>query len=297
MRSVLRSTAERALVSSGLPRLSRSRLGGRGLVLAYHDVAPDGGMPAGDRSLHLPRARFGAQLDSLLETHEVVPLPALLAGPAGSSLPRVAITFDDAYRGAITLGVPELVRRGLPATIFVAPAFLGGRSFWWDRCAGEAGLDPELRESALELLRGEDHRVPTPAGAAGPDLPAHAVCAGEDELRAAAREPGITIGSHTWSHPNLAVLSDGEARDELGRSLEWLSERFPSFIPWISYPYGRFTDRTAEIAREVGYAGGLRVEGGWLPRTVEDRYRLPRLNVPAGLSVAGFRLRVAGIGS
>jgi hypothetical protein len=33
------------------------------------------------------------------------------------------------------LGIPELVRRGLPATVFVAPALLDQRAFWWDRLA------------------------------------------------------------------------------------------------------------------------------------------------------------------
>jgi len=46
----------------------------RSLVLAYHNVVPEGqDEAAGERSLHLPRAAFVA-LDRLMETDEVVPV-------------------------------------------------------------------------------------------------------------------------------------------------------------------------------------------------------------------------------
>jgi peptidoglycan/xylan/chitin deacetylase (PgdA/CDA1 family) len=122
--------------------------------------------------------------------------------------PRVAITFDDAYRGAVTIGVAELVRRGLPATLFVAPAFIGGRSFWWD-ALGESftgGLPESVRRAALEGCQGidstvrrwaQEHFIPVH------DLPTDACAASEEELLAASRAPRITLGAHTWSHPNL----------------------------------------------------------------------------------------------
>ena len=51
------------------------------------------------------------------------------------------------------------------------------------------------------------------AGLAARELPPFACAASEDELGRAARTPGITFGSHTWGHPNLARL----AEHELGR--------------------------------------------------------------------------------
>ncbi|MFL5541702.1 MAG: polysaccharide deacetylase family protein, partial [Longimicrobiaceae bacterium] len=106
--------------------------------------------------------------------------------------------------------------------------------------------------------------------------------------------PGITLGSHAWSHPDLAALGAAELRMELAASLASLRARFPGAIPWISYPYGRVSPAVARAAREAGYRGGVRVEGGAV-RAGDDPLALPRVNVPAGVSPEGFTLRARGM--
>lgn len=267
------------------------------LILAYHNIRRDGAEPAGDRSLHLPLGAFRQQLDLLARDCEVISLPQALA--PGNGRPRVAITFDDAYRGALRLGVPELVSRGLPATIFVAPGLLGGRTFWWDVLAGPEGLPEAVRTQSLEALRGQDAAVREWAGRqqlALAEPPEDCRGAEESELAAAASAPGITLGCHTWSHPNLARLAHEELAGELARPLQWLRQRYGErVLPWISYPYGRWSPPVAEAARVAGFVAGLRVEGGWHRCGAPDRFGIPRLNVPAGLSGNGFRLRLAGL--
>jgi peptidoglycan/xylan/chitin deacetylase (PgdA/CDA1 family) len=197
--------------------------------------------------------------------------------------------------------VEELARRGLPATIFVAPAFVGGHSFWWDAlmdrgASGRAFV--EFRETVLELYRGEDQRIRAHAFEHGliEEVPVgEMLVATEPELRTAAEIPGITFGSHSWSHPNLAALSLEELRHELTAPLHWLRERFDNVVPWLSYPYGLSTKLVEEATEAAGYLAALRVSGGWLPREPISRYGLPRLNVPSGLSGNGFALRTAGL--
>src|SRR3989454_12415715 len=109
------------LVHGGLAKLGRVRRREHTLVLTYHNIVPERSPPFGDRSLHLPRPLFVRQLEQLLRTHAVVPLEDVLAPARPSHRPRVAITFDDAYRGATVMGVEELTKRGLPATLFVVP--------------------------------------------------------------------------------------------------------------------------------------------------------------------------------
>ena len=298
MRKALRGAMEFALVTSGLPALGRRRRRGDTLVLAYHNVVPDGTAPFGDRSLHLPIARFRRQLEALRETHDVVSLGQLDA-PSASGRPRAAITFDDAYAGALRLGVPAVLEHGFPATIFVAPGLLGRDAMWWDLLADPArGLDPAVRDHALETLRGEHEAIMSWARERGlPQSipPAEARIGTLEELRAVAPRPGIAIGLHTWSHPNLARLDHAEARAEFERTRDWLATNVHAPEPWLAYPYGRYADGTLAAARDAGLTRAFRVEGGWLRAGPASPLTTPRLNVPAGLSDHGFVLRLAGV--
>jgi peptidoglycan/xylan/chitin deacetylase (PgdA/CDA1 family) len=300
---VLRAAAKLAFehlsIWSGGAAVGRRRMRDRTLVLAYHNIIPDDMRNVGDRSLHLPRADFAAQLDSLRATHDVVPLTDLFAARSATGRPRAVITIDDAYTGAVTMGVYELTKRALPATIFVAPAFVGGKSFWWDALADPIeGLPAGLRERALGDCRGVDADVLRWAVSTGvarlADVPPIARVAGEAEILAAAGRPGISLASHSWSHPNLTRLPHGELATELTKPLSWLRERVPAVVPWLGYPYGLFNAEVAAAAARAGYQGAFAVSGGWVPAAIRDRFALPRVNIPAGISVEGFQLRGAG---
>jgi peptidoglycan/xylan/chitin deacetylase (PgdA/CDA1 family) len=270
---------------------------GRTLVLAYHNVVPDHLAGRGDRSLHLAQSDFHRQLD-LLETHcAVVTLPEALIPSPDADRPRVAITFDDAYAGAIRYGLSELARRRLPATVFVAPGLFGAPGFWWDRLAGSDGLASETRTAALEQWSGQEERIREHLKLADmPNVLAPAFgCSTEAELLDAARRPGVLLGSHTWSHPNLARIGPTELEDELRRPLQWLERSGAPFVPMIAYPYGLTSAAVEAAVKAAGYGAGFLVSGGWLTDPLADRTAMPRFNVPAGLSVEGLRLRLAGI--
>lgn len=297
-RQLLKMAVEQGLLRSGLAGLSSRRRRSDTLILAYHNIVPEGERVVGDRSLHLPRAAFAAQLDALMEIADVIPLEAALAGGANGVRPRVAITFDDAYRGTVLTGVSELVKRRLPATIFVPPALLNDGVFWWDVLTPEGmpGLEAEVRDDALQRMAGKGAEILAAHGRSDTShIPSHARGASESELRAAAAQPGITLASHSWSHPNLAALPAGELEDELVRPLRWMRERFTCVIPCISYPYGHSSPAVERAAADAGYTAALRIDGGWLREGGANRYAIPRLNIPSGLSDAGFRLRCSGL--
>jgi len=298
VRATLKACLEAGLVRSGVPALHRAARPGRALVLAYHNVVPDSCPPVGDRSLHLPHRLFVRQLESLLVTHTVVPLEELLGPSRPGRRPRAAITFDDGYRGAVRIAVEELATRGLPATLFVVPAFVGKGPFWWDALASDGGLDQLVRRRAVDDLRGRDAEVRDWAathGVAVRAVPDWAFPASEAELQDATRHAGITLGSHTWTHPNLARLTGAGLRDELSRPLVWLGERFESVVAWLSYPYGLVTPAVEAAAREAGYTAALTLGGGPFPPARVNRWAVPRENIPSGLSENGFVIRSSGL--
>lgn len=295
LRAVAKGFAERLLLLAA----PRSGLRGRVLILAYHNIVPRGERPWGDASLHLPQDIFGRQLDLLAETLEVVPLHAALGAPADPGAPpRAVITWDDAYAGATTAGVEEVSRRGLSATMFVPPAFLDGGTFWWDALAGAAGaLDAAQRRVCLEECRGRTELARSHAARAGwrwAEPPPHARGTATRDLERAAAVPGITLGSHTWSHPNLARATPEELTTELARARDWLQAFRPGAPAAVSYPYGLATAGVEREARAVGHEAGLRIEGGAFTPGADRAMAVPRLNVPAGLSLRGLALRLRG---
>jgi peptidoglycan/xylan/chitin deacetylase (PgdA/CDA1 family) len=297
MNQTLKHLAEGLLLRSGAAYAARRRHRSRTLILAYHNILPDGDRPAGDTSLHLRQQDFAEQLDVLADSHDVISIGDLFSEPR-SHRPRVVITFDDAYAGCLTAGLAELVQRQMPATIFVAPGLAGGVT-WWDMLADTdtGAIADGVRAQALHTMRGDTEAILGGTSQtninSGNTLPRIGTPA---DLAAAAAHPGITFGSHTWSHPNLCALSEAGLREEISRPLEWLRTRFSNVVSWLSYPYGLFNGLSQRIVAESGYTGALRIDGGWVGAKSDlDMFAIPRLNVPAKLTLNGFRLRVSGL--
>lgn len=305
MRRVLKRLAETVAVHGGGYRAGHFLRRGRGLILAYHNVVEDSAhQNLGDTSLHLPVERFEQQVELLATDFDVVSLDSLLGSDGGGGRPRVAITFDDAYRGAVTMALPRLAESGLPATVFVVPRFAeSGEAFWWDRFErGDYGGDGDraevIREQLLTELGGQQARITDRARASGwreRTLPPSLCPASVSELTEASELPGVELGSHSWSHPCLPAVDRVRLQSELSRSFHWLRSRFRSCSPLLSYPYGRVDESVREAAASAGYRAAVTISGGWLPGDARQRpFSLPRLNVPAGLSDDGFALRLAG---
>jgi peptidoglycan/xylan/chitin deacetylase (PgdA/CDA1 family) len=284
--------------SPAVRRVTQRRVRGKRLILAYHGIIPSGQSPAGERALFVTQRDFAMHLDLLAAEANVAPLDRI--DEPGDGRPRVAITFDDAYAGAVNEGVAELAKRNLPATIFVSPGRLDGHVFWWDALAsGEESLNEAVRHHALHDLAGDDERVRHwAAGSALPvsgTLPPYARASTRAELAAAVSHPGITVGSHTWSHANLAALGATEIASELRDSREWLRAEFGDrALDWLAYPYGLDSSEVHRCVADASYSGALRIGGGWHRATSVSPFARPRFSVGSRLTVAGLRARLNG---
>lgn len=208
-------------------------------VLCYHLVGAGTGSP-----VDLPAGMFRRHMEELAEGAEVVPLErAVEDPPAGGGRPRVALTFDDAYRNFREAAYPVLAELGLPATLFVPVGFV------------EGDCPPPLAAAAL------------PAASWG-------------ELAEMSASGLVTVGSHTWSHPDLTALAPAEVDEELRRSRERLEERLGRPVRSFCYPRARWSPAVeARVRRRYDLAviGG----GGRFGGRRRDRHRIERVSLRA----------------
>ena len=295
LRGALKAAAEEVLGSKALAAFHGTTRRRRSLILAYHNVVPEPGGQTGDRSLHIGFDRFRRHLDLLTDRVVIASLDQVIGGKAESG--SVAITFDDAYASAISLAFPELMQRGIPATIFIAPGLLGQGIPWWDAIAnGDEGLEDETREFCLEELGGSTAPILEWARTQSSRFNTDTLCriATAGELSGIRGSSLITIGAHSWSHSNLGRAGPEQLRFELMRVMPWLLENFPGQDrPWLAYPYGLYSDEVVHAAKGNGYQATFAIRGGWIASSTSADV-FPRLNIPAGLSSAGLAARING---
>jgi peptidoglycan/xylan/chitin deacetylase (PgdA/CDA1 family) len=73
-------------------------------------------------------------------------------------------------------------------------------------------------------------------------------------LRPLVESGQVALGNHTWSHPNLMTLSDGEVAEEIARNREFLRTVFGvRDTPFFRPPFGARDERIDRIAADHGH--------------------------------------------
>lgn len=316
----LRRAVATASAGLGAPAVLRNIVGRTDVcvVLAYHSIAQRPRYASGE--IAVPPELFRAQI-AFLSRHYVILSVDDLADRlrAGAALPRgaVAITFDDGYLDNFLHACPALVDHRASAAFFVTTdPVLDCDRFWvgWltqalneapgkEVLAKAAGRPVSGPEEAFDRLSerinagGRRERdallaeVATAVGAADP--PRFMVNAGEMRQMA---EAGMTIGSHTRSHPILCSLSDDELAEELAGSRAALTGALGRAVDFIAYPNGRaiprnFDERVIGAARRAGYRAAFTSRRGPL-RLGDDPLAIRRLGVRRQDGISGLALKI-----
>jgi peptidoglycan/xylan/chitin deacetylase (PgdA/CDA1 family) len=269
--------------------MSARRQCATGVALVYHRVEARAGNPDRELLPALAVGSFSRQIDWLQRRFTLVRASALYDAAAERG-PRdpvpLALTFDDDLRSHSEIVLPELARRGAPATFF-----LGGTALdddqpppWWESLEAAARRSPKealkglsLTEAAaaIEALTAierakEGERLARLAGAGATREPLDS-----DGIRRLS-EAGMEIGFHTRGHHRLPSLADAKLTAELTGGRDALERLTGTRLTSIAYPHGVADARVAGAARRVGYDRGFTTAGTALgPGT--DPMTIPRI--------------------
>ncbi|MCC6508591.1 MAG: polysaccharide deacetylase family protein [Pirellulaceae bacterium] len=217
-------------------------------ILFYHRVADTHPNP-----WTISRKNFSQQLDWLERHFDIVTLREAQNRIQSrfNNRPTVALTFDDGYAENCDFAMPELARRKLPATYFVAThPVASGEPFVHD-----AQLHSPLRTNTIA------------------------------EIQALHRQ-GFEIGAHTQHHVDIGGLTDyDQVRDEIVGSIEQLNRWGVGPIRYFSFPYG-LPENTSQYAIDLlasyGMSGFCTAYGAW--NWPDSRgYHLRRIHADPGM--------------
>ncbi len=302
----LKPLAARGLLHSGL--LSLKRIIGqrnRAVILMYHRVNDsfDPFFPA------LPVEVFARQLDYLRKRYRIEPLESVMdwleAGGAGP--PRLALTIDDGFPDTFECVLPELARRNLTASLFLATSPPEtGQPLWTERLrrALKHATRAELRLPVLNLegialtdqtsklaavkmllrrLKREgpeviDRSVELIEQALAPDAPPLRVLSW-DSVRSMTRSGVVRIGAHTHRHYILSRLEDSRLETEIETSVRLIEERLQQRVETFCYPNGRpedYDSRAVAVLKRLGIRYAVTSTAGAVEKG-SNLFELPRL--------------------
>ena len=325
VRSTAAPAAKTILLRIGGYAAARTMLPSRQLaILRYHAICdPRAGYA--DPGICISPAAFERHIAYLASSYSVLPLAeAVAALKSGATLPRnaVAITFDDGY--ADNLGAARtLAKFGLNATFFITAGCLAGEEPFWPaeiRALVAAVETPELcltaNESRVQISLRDDSERAAAIRTISKLLKGHTIPVREslrEQLRRAAdcvsipqcmlrwddlaemARLGMTIGSHTLTHPNLPNAGERDAWREIRDSKARLERELGEVVTLFSYPNGGaeryMTAEVAGLVRKAGFDAATTSRNAFAGRG-SDPYALERVQVQERLEDLAFALEI-----
>lgn len=320
------------LYEKQLSRFARPFAAYLGQILMFHRIVqPDGGQRLPENQLYEVTPQILRDVIKFYRQQgfDFISLDEMMDRINGKKSANrfVSFTFDDGYTDTLTTAMPVLKEENIPFCMYVTTDFPDRKAmFWWDileetlvkheevsfalddkdYCISTRTLDEKRKafQTICSLV------MKSPAGVSAAwravfslfhvDYSAYTerLALSWDQIIEMSRNPLVTIGAHTCSHPPLAGLSEEEARDEMGKSMEIIRKKIGLDVVHFSYPYGSkldVTDREARLAARLGFHSAVTTETGNVYQNHHKKAMLlPRLNVNRDTWRRDLKLAVDG---
>ena len=225
-------------------------------ILMYHqiDQPPPRGTPL--RGLVVAPASFAWQMRLLrslgYQGLSMRDLEPYLAGQKQGKV--VGLTFDDGYQNNLRHALPVLQRHQFTATCYGVSGMVGGSNVW---DSDKVQPKPLMTQAEWQAWL----------------------------------QAGMDVGSHTCTHARLTDLDAASAREEIAASRQALQQLLGYEVRHFCYPYGRYEDTHAQMAREAGYASATTTQRGRV-QVGDDVFKLKRIMVARATHPLQFLLKV-----
>lgn len=260
-------------------RLDRKRL----RILMYHGVCDDRlagepWVPGG----FVPQTALANQLAYLRDHADVLPLREAVARLRSNTLPEcsVSITFDDGYANNLHLAYPLLQMHGLPATIFLATAYLElGRFFPFDSMRliqlhrtekGESRSRPVnaapdyFRDSLDQVLQYIDKEWSVVEARLSEEQRQTFRPLSVEEIKRFDPQL-IELAPHSHRHCILRNETPAQRKQEIALSVEKLEQWTGKPVKLFAYPNGErgdFNEKDKDVLRSLGVESAVTIIRG-----------------------------------
>ncbi len=257
------------------------------LNIMYHGVVEQDSCFFSPR--HLSKEQFEQQLIYLKKNFNIIRLHEAFENNIDTSKKTITISFDDGFKNNLDTALPLLEKHQVPATFFISSVCteeMDHRFLWSELIAGlnyfykdqwisvgeheYKNLIDANNNSLADFLKRQTPKkrdILLKEMADKYDLVNKITSLPEEIWKLMAKEELIQfskskfvdIGSHGHLHYNLGEISLEEAKSELLKSKQKLSEVLGQEINMIAYPDGSYTEKVKDIAEDLGYQYQLAV--------------------------------------
>ncbi|ULQ54438.1 polysaccharide deacetylase family protein [Flavihumibacter fluvii] len=191
---------------------------------------------------------------------------------------KAIITFDDGNKEYLDL-LDIINTYKVPITIFIPVEPVQSGNYWWDFAADKDQGKYTGLGSVEDFKKLKVEEFDLKMDILKNSLKLKRTCVTMDELLVLAKNPYVTIGSHTVTHPILKNCGQERQRDELRNSKNWLDEKLMQHTQYLAYPNGDYDETTLTIAAAEKYRLGFTTKPGRINLKNLNRLEIPRYAV------------------
>jgi peptidoglycan/xylan/chitin deacetylase (PgdA/CDA1 family) len=188
------------------------------------------------------------------------------------------ITFDDGCLENLEL-IAYLNQSTIPICLFIPVDPVISGNYWWDY-ASQKGQEKISGISSVEAFK----KLPVEVFDKKIDeLKNHfsldRTCMTLETLKELSKNPLITIGAHTVTHPILHNCPYDRQKTEIVESRRIIAEWIQKPVTDLAFPNGDFNEETIELTRLAGYRFCFTTKPGRIDYKTTDLHRLNRYAV------------------